>query len=334
VRRPRAWRRGDDLPALTLVIPAFREREALAQKLRALEELDYPAELLQVVVPVDEDRELARIAKHASPRAEVLFTPRREGKATALNRALAVATGDAIVLTDANNILRPDSLRAAVRHLADPEVWAVAGRRGEVGSAYERYEDLVRRLETRSGSVAAMSGELIVVRRERLPEFPAGVINDDFWLLCRLVSAGGRVVYEPAAASTEELLGPRQELTRRARISAGRVLLVPEVRRLPLGFASRILSHKLGRLALAPLLVGMLGSSLALARRPAYRALALAQLVLYAPGMLALAGAPVPARRSLFVRASRELVLGCTGTTVGLVRGLRRRQAITWDPVR
>ena len=101
-------------------------------------------------------------------------------------------------MTDANNLLAPASVRAAVRHFADPEV--LGGRPGGAarhGSAYDRYEDLLRRLETRSGSVAAMSGEFMAVRRERLPPFPEGVVNDDFWLLCQLVRGGGRVVYEP-----------------------------------------------------------------------------------------------------------------------------------------
>ena len=33
--------------------------------------------------------------------------------------------------------------------------------------------------------------------RKILPAFDGDVINDDLWLLCRLVRDGGRVVYEP-----------------------------------------------------------------------------------------------------------------------------------------
>jgi len=332
--RPQRWRRGSDLPRLTVIVPAYRERRAIEAKLQALGEVDYPQHLIQVVVAVDEDREVADSARRACPKAEVLFSPHREGKAAAINRALGVATGDAVVLTDANNVLDPGSLRAAVRNLADPAVWAVGGRRGEVGSAYEKYEHLIRRLESRSGSVAALSGELIVVRRERLPRFPKGVINDDFWLLCQLRSNGGRVVYEPDASSREAALGPRQELSRRARIGAGRVLLVDQLWRLPTGFRVRVVSHKLGRLAVAPLLLALLGSSLALARTRFYRAAALAQVSAYAPGVIALSGVRIPGRGSVVFRASGELVLGCAGTAVGLVRGLRGRQSATWEPVR
>lgn len=334
-RRPRPWRRTEALPTVSIIVPAYREREALAAKLRALRELDYPAELIQVIVAVDEDRELETVARAAHPEAQVLFSPERRGKAAGLNRALDVARGEVVVLTDANNILEPGTLRAAVRHFGDPEVWAVAGRRGETESGYARYEDLVRRLETRSGSVAALSGELIVVRGERLGRFPAGVINDDFWLLCDIVRRGGRVVYEPAAGSTEPALDPRLELDRRARIGAGRVALLPAVRRLPPGFALRVASHKLGRLALAPMLLATLVSALGMMRSGrVYRLAAALQLCMYAPGLLALARVPVPNAARPVCGASREVLVGCAGTAIGLVRGLAGRQSAIWNPVR
>ncbi|MEA2426537.1 MAG: hypothetical protein QOF37_165, partial [Thermoleophilaceae bacterium] len=203
----RPWRQGDAEPSVTLIVPAYREREALEAKLRALTGLDYPSERLQVIVAVDEDRELAAVAERSYPGATVLFSPERGGKAAGINRALREATGDVVIMTDANNVLGRDSVRAAARHFADPAVWAVAGRRGESGSPYDRYEDPLRRLETRSGSVAAMSGEFMAVRRDRLPELPEDVVNDDLWLLCQIVRGGGRAVYERDAASVEEAVG-------------------------------------------------------------------------------------------------------------------------------
>jgi hypothetical protein len=253
----RPWRRDDAAtPSLSILIPAFRERDALRRKLEALEGLDYPGERLQVIVLADEDPELPRIARAARPDALVLFEPERGGKAAGLNRGLAHATGDVVVMTDANNLLEPGSLRAAARHFADPSVWAVAGRRGEDGSAYDRYEDLLRRLETRSGSVAAMSGEFMAARRERVPPFAEGIVNDDFWLLSQIVCAGGRVVYDPDAASTEPPVSLRGEIGRRSRMGAGRVAALRDVRGLPPAFAWRALSHKHGRLALPFLLLG------------------------------------------------------------------------------
>src|SRR3712207_8856981 len=101
-----------------------------------------------------------------------------------------------------------------------------------------------------------MSGEFMAVRRDLLPPFPKGIVNDDLWLLCQLVRGGGRVVYEPEAASEEGGLGAAAELERRSRIGAGRAMLVRELHGLPTGFAVRLVSHKFGRLALPFLQIG------------------------------------------------------------------------------
>ncbi|MGE5281283.1 MAG: glycosyltransferase [Chloroflexota bacterium] len=331
-RRP--WRSDDDcLPSVSIVVPGYRERETLPRKLRGLAELDYPSELVELLVPVDGDRELARLAQEAAPGATVLFAGERGGKAAGLNRALERAGGEIVVMTDANNLLAPGALRAATRHFADPRIWGVGGRRGESGSAYDRYEDMIRVAESRSGSAAAMSGEFMAVRRERLPRFPAGVVNDDFWLLCALVREGGRVIYEPLAASEEPPPSARGEVARRSRMGAGRVMAAGELRGLPAGFALRVVSHKLGRLALPFLLLGCLLASLGLAGHSGYRAAAIAQLAVYGTGALAAAGAVPPGPAGRVFRGLGQFTLGNAAIAVGVVRGLRRRQTAVWDEV-
>ena len=330
----RNWRQDEALsPLVTIIVPAFRERESLRRKLEALRTLDYPADRLQVIVTIDEDRELADIARAAYPGAVVSFAEERDGKAKALNRGLAEASGEIVIMTDANNILAPGSVRAAVRHFADDQIWAVAGRRGEIGSAYDRYEDLIRRLESRTGTVAAMNGEFMAIRRSRVPSWPTHVVNDDLWLLCQIVRQGGRVVYEPEAVSLEDALPAADEVRRRSRMGAGRVMLAGELADMPSGFRWRLISHKFGRLALPFLMLSALVSSLSLGRRRPYGALAGAQLGVYALGALSATGVDLPGPTGVAGRAARQLLLGNWAVAVGVVRGLRGRQSTKWDPV-
>jgi poly-beta-1,6-N-acetyl-D-glucosamine synthase len=330
----RRWRQDDVEPSVAIVVPAFREREELRAKLESIASIDYPAERVQVVVPVDDDPEVARVAEEAFPPALVLFSEGRHGKAAGMNRGVAATESDVLLLTDANNVLAPASLRLAVRHFADPDVWAVTGRRQETGSAYDRYEDLVRRLESRSGSVAGVFGEFIAVRRERLPRFPEDAVVDDLWLLLQLVRAGGRVVYEPGAATHEPGLDSRAEVARRSRMSAGRVMLSRELRGLPRDFAWRVVSHKWGRLALPVLLPAAFVSALTLSRSQPYRAAALVQAAGYGAGGLAIAGLRPPGPAGRVAGAAGQFVLGNVAVGVGLVRGLRRKQTAIWKPVR
>jgi hypothetical protein len=179
-----------------------------------------------------------------------------------------------------------------------------------------------------------MSGEFMAVRKEQLPAFPEHVVNDDFWLLCHLVRHGGRVVYEPAASSREDAVPVAGEVARRTRMSAGRVMALSELRDLPPGFAWRALSHKYGRLALPFLLLGALLASLSLSRRRGYRALAGAQVAVYASGALAVSGRVPPGRAGRLARAAGQFTLGNAAVALGVVRGLRGRQSVHWDPVR
>lgn len=333
---PRPPRRGSATPRVTIVIPVHRERELLCAKLRSLEALDYPAGLLDVVVVADGDAALADAARAACPRATVLALPQRSGKPTALNAALGAARGEVVVLTDAHSPLAPDSVRVAAAHFADPAVAGVSGRWAEAGSAYDRYEDALRRLETRSGSTACVFGGFFAVRRDRIPPFPADVVNDDLWLLCRLVEGGGRVVYEPAAASTEPRLRAAGELERRTRIGAGRAQLAGELRHLPPSFAWRLASHKFGRLGLPAFLAAELAGATALAargRRP-FRLLAGAQAGLVAAGALAAAGVVPPGPAGAPARALGQFVLGNLATARGVLRHLRGGQDVLWTSVR
>lgn len=179
-----------------------------------------------------------------------------------------------------------------------------------------------------------MFGAFIAVRRTWLPRLPDGVVNEDLWLLCRLVKDGGRVVYEPQACSHEPGLQSRHELERRTRIAAGRVLLLGDMRGLPPSFLWRLASHKLGRLGLPFMLAGALMSSLALAGRPRYRLPALLQVGVYSIGALAARGHPAPLLPAGLTQAITQFTVGNVATAAGVLRGLRRRQPAAWRTVR
>ncbi len=333
--RPRPARRdAGTTPTVTAVVCAAGDPAALERKLRALRQDGYPRDLLRLVVAADGPVDLVHAVRRAWPGAVVLHCEQRRGKAAALAAALPHATGDVVLLTDADNVLAPGAVSAATRWFADPQVWAVAGRRGESGSAYDVYEDLLRRLESRSGSVAAASGEFLAVRRTRLRPVPPGTVNDDLWLLIDVLARGGRVVYEPAAGGTEAPLGARAEIERRARIAAGRAQLARDLRRLPARDAWRVGNHKFGRLAVPPLAaLALIG--LPAARHPLARVLATGELLALGLGFGELVGRRAPGR--LGRRASAACGQALTGAIAGfagLGRAALRRQPATWKAVR
>jgi cellulose synthase/poly-beta-1,6-N-acetylglucosamine synthase-like glycosyltransferase len=330
----RPWRRGEDRPAVTIVVPAYREFDLLPRKLASLRALDYPADRLQVVVAIDGDEALAELARTSDPLAVVRLVPERSGKPTALNVGLEDAHGEIVVFTDAHNPLDRGALLAAMQHFADPAITGVTGSWAEVGSVYSRYEDVIRRWESRSGSVAGVFGGFFALRRSAVPTFPPDVVNEDLWLLFHCVRGGGRVIYEPAASSSEPMLAAANEAERRARISAGRMMLRTAARGLPRAFQWRLASHKFGRLALPYLLLGMLVSSLSLSQRPSYRLAAGGQAVAYAIGALDVLGVRLRGMPPSMTRAAGQFTLGNIAVARGAVRGLRGRQTVIWRAVR
>src|SRR3954447_19105415 len=119
--RGRWPRRSDELPRVSLVIPAHDEELVIERKLANARELDYPSELLQVIVASDGSTDRTAELAGAAGADRVLELP-RGGKVAALNAAVQRATGKLLAFSDANSYWRPDALRRLVDRFADERV--------------------------------------------------------------------------------------------------------------------------------------------------------------------------------------------------------------------
>ncbi|GEJ57349.1 hypothetical protein AMYX_20900 [Anaeromyxobacter diazotrophicus] len=299
----RSRRRDDRWPSMTVVVAAHDEETCIRQKVENCLALDYPPELLDVVVGCDgcSDRtaELARAAGGA--RVTVVEAP-RAGKAAVLSRLVPRARGDVVLLTDANTLLERGAAKALARHFQDRSVGAVVGRlrlynrvkRDYQESLYWKYETVLKYHEGKLGCVLGANGGLYAVRRLLFRPLRETTIIDDFVVPIRIAARGWRIPYDPEAVAYEETTEEvAADFARRARIGAGdwqALALVPEALDPRLGFLPfAFVSHKLLRWLAPFLLAAALAGSLALAVTGglAARALLLAQLAFYG---LALAG--------------------------------------------
>lgn len=302
---PRPVRCADVTPRVSIVMAAHNEAAAIGPKLDAIERIDYPAELLEVIVASDGSSDGTDEIVRGHDRVRLLSLP-RVGKAAALNAAVGTAGGEVIAFTDANSLLAPASLRALVRPFADPAVGAVAGDQrylpssdGDGTASGERsYWDFDRRLkvaESAAGSTISATGALYAVRRSLVPPVPEGV-TDDFATSTAVIARGYRLVFEPEAIAYEPVAASGgDEFGRKVRIMTRglrgvfmrRELLDPRRH----GFyAVQLFSHKvLRRLMALPLLVLGVSALLLRPRHRLYRALTFAQLTFYAAALAGLA---------------------------------------------
>lgn len=348
--KPREEYAISELPAVTLIIAAYNEEAVLEKKLQNTAELNYPPEKLQVIVAADGSSDATAAIVEAFTQRKVLlsYSKERRGKVAAVARAAKSAAGEIIVLSDANNLYPAYALKSLVQPFTDTRVGAASGakhveKEGDSLSAseglYWKYESWIKRNESRLHTCTAAAGEILAVRRELFPQFPADVVNDDFYILLHVLRSGFRVVYVPAAESWERVSqSAEDEVKRRARISAGRFQAVSR----SLGWLPwndplavwQIISHKYLRLAIPFAMLAVLIANISLAFfNPQERDWALwllaAQIVFY---LLAVLGRKFNLKgfgKALYLPAF--LVDSNLATLRGFFRQVRKGQDAAWE---
>ena len=119
-------------PRVAIVMPAFNEQAAIADSLRSLLALDYPADKLQIVAVNDGStddtlRRMQAVAAQAGGRVEVIDLGRNRGKRAAMAAGIRATDADIISFVDSDSVLEPDAMRILVQGFHDPRVGAICG---------------------------------------------------------------------------------------------------------------------------------------------------------------------------------------------------------------
>ena len=119
-------------PHVAIVMPAFNEEAAIAQSLRSLLALDYPAHKLQIVAINDGSadgtlRELNTVAAHANGRVHVIDFPENRGKRAAMAAGIRATDAEIVAFVDSDSVLEEDAMRILVQGFADERVGAICG---------------------------------------------------------------------------------------------------------------------------------------------------------------------------------------------------------------
>jgi len=88
---------------LSILIPCFNERETIAKVLAGVEACDYRPKEIIVIDDCSTDGKREFLAKRAAAASErILFHERNQGKGAALRTGIAAATGDVVIVQDAD----------------------------------------------------------------------------------------------------------------------------------------------------------------------------------------------------------------------------------------
>jgi cellulose synthase/poly-beta-1,6-N-acetylglucosamine synthase-like glycosyltransferase len=347
--RRRPVLRGSIRPRVTVVIAAFNEEAVIAAKIENSLALDYPPERLEVVVVSDGSTDSTEqiVRRFARPEVQLVSRP-REGKLRALSAGADRASGEILVLTDANSLLESDSLIRIVENFGDPEVGGVCGNKkylpsgdgdstGEGENLYWRYDKWQKKLESSMGSIFAADGAFYAIRKDLFVPIDDPAQADDIAISARVVLQGFRLLYEPSAVAWEE--APREgrkEFRRKVRVvnHTVRALLGLHGDLWTSGFYSlELLSHKLARYFVPFALITLLLTNLILLdQHSVFPLLLLGQLLFY---LLAVAGLLLRDHRLGQIRLLSVpyfFVLVNGAALLGVLSVCRGERRATWKP--
>jgi len=141
-----------DLPVITVQLPLFNEMYVVERLVKAITEVDYPRERLQIQVLDDSTDETVKLAeatvnKYRQQGFDIEYVHRsdRTGfKAGALENGMKTAKGELLAIFDADFVPKPDCLRKLVNYFTDPMVGCAQMRWSHINGDY----NLLTRLQT------------------------------------------------------------------------------------------------------------------------------------------------------------------------------------------
>ncbi|OKJ75482.1 bi-functional transferase/deacetylase [Streptomyces sp. CB01883] len=250
-------------PAVTepvsVLVPAYNEAKCIENTVRSLMASEHPIEV--VVVDDGSTDGTARIVEAMGLPNVRVVRQLNAGKPAALNRGLANARYDLVVMMDGDTVFEPSTVRELVQPFGDPRVGAVAGNakvgnRDSLIGAWQHIEyvmgfnldrrmyDVLRCMPTIPGAVGAFRRSAL----QRVGGMSDDTLAEDTDITMALHRDGWRVVYaENARAWTEAPESVQQLWSQRYRWSYGTMQAIWKHRR---ALVDRGPSGRFGRVGL------------------------------------------------------------------------------------
>lgn len=342
--------RGPSKTSVTIIVAAYNEEQDIKNKLDNILALDYPGDLINIIVGSDEssDRTDEIVMSYPDKRVQLLRVEGRQGKTAVQNACAEKASGTILVFTDATTDLHKRSLSYLVENFNDPDVGCVGAKLiyanknesevGEGGVSYWSYETAIKTMESRLSSLIGVSGCYYAVRKSLYTSIPADLISD-FVIAMDIYKKGYRVVFDERATCEETTLDDsRDEYSMRVRVAIRsygalwrmRSLLNPVKHGL---YAIQLLSHKVLRYLVGVFAIVVYLSNLFLLNSSFYLFIFVLQNLFYLLALFVLLNKGSKKNVGLLSIPS-YLVLANYAATVALIKFLNGQKITVWTPQR
>jgi len=339
------------VPFVSIIIPAYNEAKNIEKKVKNTLSLDYPKEKMEILIGSDGSTdETAQIVQRFLRGKNFHFFnfKKNRGKTSVQNDLVKKAKGEILIFTDAASYLNKDAIKKIVRNFADNRVGCVAGFMRFTNTEenlttrsqgiYWRYESKLRDLESRIGQLIGVDGPLYAIKKDFYIPLEQNIISDLVTPLL-ILEKGKKVILEKEAIVNEApTMKSTQEFSTRRRIVLRGLVSLFKYKRLlnPLKnpiLAFQIILHKILRWFVGPLLlINILTCFLLIKIRPFNWILA-AYFLFFLLAILGWIGERYGVKAKIFIFPYYFSLVNIAAFK-GIIDFLRKKQIITWKPIR
>lgn len=335
-------------PAISVIITAYNEENDIASKIENTLSIEYPKDKTEIIVgsdgSTDKTNEIVRTYKNQG--IKLMAFDENRGKTITQNDCVKAAQNEIIVFMDAASLCHKNALNEVVSNFADPRVGCVAGKIAFITSKdnivtesqglYWRYEQFLKRSESRLGSLVGVDGPLYAIRKNLYIPLGSTMISDLLTPLL-VIKQGFAVILEPNAVTYEEATKSskderktRRRIVLRGLIGLRRHCELMNPCRYPL-LAWQIISHKILRWLVGGFFVCMFFSAAMLVKNIFYFFILLCMILFL---ILAFIGFINPGnKKNLFV-VPYYFTLVNGAALRGVIDFFMGKKIVSWEPVR
>lgn len=219
-----------DLPAVSIIVPAYNEEVTAVKTINSLLKLDYPRFDIIFIDDGSKDNTYKVVSEAFGNHSSVkIFTKANGGKASALNYGIEYSTNEYLVCIDADTQLKSDAIYHLMACFTDAEIGAVAGT-VKVGNAhnlitiwqsieYITAQNMDRRAFDLINSITVVPGAIGAFRKEAIYKaggFTSDTLAEDCDLTMRILkqgyivrNCGDAIAYTEAPETVKMLLKQR-----------------------------------------------------------------------------------------------------------------------------
>jgi cellulose synthase/poly-beta-1,6-N-acetylglucosamine synthase-like glycosyltransferase len=331
-------------PKMAMLFCAYNEEQSLPAKIDNIRQIkkDFPDLEVRAYTDGCSDRTVA-LLREASDVITLHEGRSRLGKASGMRELVGATDAEIVIFTDANVILDAEAIPRIAAYFDDAAIGTVAGtlhytnpddgQAARTGSLYWRLEELIKRLESETGSTTGADGSIFAMRRDLYPVVPANLLDDMIASISPLFSGYRVVTAADVHAFEKATTDSRDEFHRKRRIACRAFHthrhLAPQLRTMSTLNRFKYFSHKYLRWFSAVFL--LLGSAFALAGIAALAGLNVALIVLVAGLLVLLAG------RQLNVPVLgvvAEITVSMLAVGLGIAEAVAGRNYQVWNPAK